>query len=79
MKKEYKGYEYEQNEKGLYDVLTKEGKKWIVDFKTEEDVKAQIDDIIASEEKRGEPTIEDQVTDLQLAVAELAEMIGGNE
>lgn len=86
MKKEYKGYEYSIEENGYTIYL--EGKPYIdqhepyipmKDKTYEENAKAQIDEMIESKERKPEPTVEEQVTDLQLAVAELAEMIGGNE
>lgn len=79
--KEYKGYNYSK-EGQTYTVYTKEGKAWIVGFKTEEDAKAQIDDIVSSEENAQKERItmeslQEQVTDIQLALAELVE--GGIE
>lgn len=75
--KEYNGYNYKK-EGNTYTVYTKEGKPWITGFKTEEEAKAQIDDIIASEENAGKEqatleSLQEQVTDLQLALAELVE------
>ncbi len=75
--KEYKGYNY--NKEGqTYTVYDKQGKAWIVGFKTEENAKAQIDDIVSSEEnsQKEQTTMEslqEQITDLQLALAELVE------
>ena len=70
--KEYRGYT-------VYD---KEGKSWIVGFETEEKAKAQIDSLVeqeenATQEKTKLEQLEAQVTDLQLALAELVE--GGIE
>lgn len=78
--KEYKGYSYSKQGE-TYTVYNKEGKEWIVEFKTEEEAKAQIDDLVKQEENTAteQTTIEslqEQVTDLQLALAELVE--GGN-
>lgn len=74
---EYKGYNYSK-EGQTYTVYDKQGKAWIVGFKTEEDAKEQIDDIVSSEEnaQKEQVTIEslqEQITDLQLALAELVE------
>lgn len=79
--KEYKGYNYSK-EGQTYTVYTKEGKSWIVGFETEEEAKAQIDSIVEQEENaQNEKTeieqLKEQITDLQLAVVELAEN-GGN-
>lgn len=79
--KTYKDYQYNKESDGTYAVYTKEGQPWIVGFKTEEDAKRQIDDIIASEESAGQEqatleSLQEQITDLQLALAELVE--GGN-
>lgn len=79
--KEYKGYNYNKEKDGTYTVYTKEGRAWIVGFKTEEDAKKQIDNIVESEENAGKEqatleSLQEQVTDLQLALAELVE--GGN-
>ncbi len=78
--KEYKGYNCSKDGE-TYTVYTKEGQPWIVGFKTEEEAKKQIDDIINSQEnaKKEQVTLEslqEQVTDLQLALVELVE--GGN-
>ena len=85
--KNYKNYEYSIEENGYTIYL--EGKAFIdqhepyipmKDKSYEENAEAQIDELIASQEKKGEPTLEEQITDLQLALAELAEMIsGGNQ
>lgn len=79
--KTYKDYQYNKESDGTYTVYTKEGKAWIVGFKTEEDTKKQIDEIIASAESAAQEqatleSLQEQVTDLQLALAELVE--GGN-
>ena len=79
--KTYKDYKYNKESDSTYTVYTKEGKAWIVGFKTEEDAKAQIDDIITAEENAGQEqvtmeSLQEQITDLQLALAELVE--GGN-
>lgn len=79
--KEYKGYNYSKQGE-TYTVYNKEGKEWIVGFETEEKAKAQIDDIVASEEKAlQEKTkieqLEEEITNLQLALAEIVE--GGIE
>lgn len=75
--KEYKGYSYSQQE-DTYVIYTKEGKDWIIGFKTEEDVKKQIDKIVSEQEvmQKGKITlesIEQQVTNLELALTELYE------
>lgn len=64
--KEYKGYNYEK-EGQTYTVYNKEGKAWIVGFKTEEEAKEQIDDLVLQEEKTiQEPvSIEDRVSALE--------------
>ena len=83
MKKEYKGYEYSIEENGYTIYL--EGKAFIdqhepfipIKDKTyEENAKAQIDEIINAQQAPAQPTLEEQVTDIQLALAELVE--GGN-
>lgn len=77
---EYKGYNYAKQGQ-TYTVYNKNGKEWIVGFKTEEEAKAQIDDLVLQEEKdmQGKAEMEElkeQVTNLQLAMLELIE--GGN-
>lgn len=81
--KEYKGYEYSIEENGYTIYL--EGKAFIdqhepfipIKDKTyEENAKAQIDEIINAQQAPAQPTLEEQVTDIQLALAELVE--GGN-
>ena len=72
--KEYKGYKYKQ-EGNTWTVYTKEGKAWVVEIPSEEKAKAQIDDIIASQESvQNEKTeieqIKEQITELQLAMVE---------
>jgi len=63
--KTYKGYKYSKVE-DTYIVYTKEGKPWIVGFKTEEDVKVQIDDLVLQEENRqAEISIEERVSALE--------------
>ncbi len=74
---EYKGFNYAKDG-NTYTLYTKEGEPWIIDFKTENAVKEQIDDIVVSQEKiQQEKTkitqLEEQITDLQLALAELVE------
>lgn len=72
--KEYKGYNYSKQGQ-TYTVYDKQGKAWIVGFKTEEGAKAQIDDIVASEEntqkeKTTMESLQEQITELQLAMIE---------
>lgn len=72
--KEYKGYNYDK-EGQTYTVYDKQEKAWIVGFKTEEDVKKQIDDIVSSEENSQKEQItmeslQEQITELQLAMIE---------
>lgn len=78
--KEYKGYNYSKQGE-TYTVYNKEGKEWIVGFETEEKAKAQIDDLVMQEENTQNAKTEieemkEQITDLQLAVAEIVD--GGN-
>ena len=75
--KEYKGYNYSK-EGNTYTVYNKQGKVWIVGFETEEDAKAQIDDLVDQEENaKNEKTemekLQDDITNLQLALAEIVE------
>ena len=77
---EYKGYNYAKQGQ-TYTVYNEQGEEWIVGFKTEEDAKKQIDDLVLQEEKNIQEQTEiealkEQITDLQLALAELVE--GGN-
>ena len=77
---EYKGYNYAKQGQ-TYTVYNEQGEEWIVGFKTEEEAKKQIDDLVLQEEKNIQEQTEiealkEQVTDLQLALAELVE--GGN-
>lgn len=72
--KEYKGYNYEKQGQ-TYTVYDKQGKAWIVGFKTEEGAKEQIDDIVSSEENAQKEQItmeslQEQITELQLAMIE---------
>lgn len=74
--KEYKGYNYAKVGE-TYTVYTKEGKPWIVGFKTEAEAKDQIDDLVLQEENANieQITIEslqEQITELQLAMVEIA-------
>ena len=74
---EYKGYNYGQ-EGQTYTVYNKEGEGWIVGFKTEEEAKAQIDDIVKQEEKAQKEKTEmeqmqEEITNIQLAMAEIVE------
>ena len=76
--KEYKGYNYKKESDNTYTVFTKKGQPWIVDFKTEEEAKKQIDDIIESEESAGKEqatleSLQEQITNLELALAEIVE------
>ena len=77
---DYKGYNYAKQGQ-TYTVYNKQGEEWIVGFKTEEEAKKQIDDLVLQEEKAMQEKTEmealkEQITDLQLALAELVE--GGN-
>lgn len=77
---DYKGYNYAKQGQ-TYTVYNEQGEEWIVGFKTEEDAKKQIDDLVLQEEKNIQEQTEiealkEQITDLQLALAELVE--GGN-
>ena len=77
---EYKGYNYAKQGQ-TYTVYNEQGEEWIVGFKTEEEAKKQIDYLVLQEEKAMQEKTEmealkEQVTDLQLALAELVE--GGN-
>ncbi len=75
--KEYNGYKYSK-EGETYTVYNKEGKQWITGFEAEEGAKAQIDDLVAQEQnaQKGQTTMESlqqQITDLQLAMVEMYE------
>ena len=77
---DYKGHNYAKQGQ-TYTVYNEQGEEWIVGFKTEEDAKKQIDDLVLQEEKNIQEQTEiealkEQITDLQLALAELVE--GGN-
>lgn len=77
---DYKGYNYAKQGQ-TYTVYNEQGEEWIVGFKTEEDAKKQIDDLVLQEEKNIQEQTEiealkEQITDLQLALVELVE--GGN-
>ena len=85
----YKNYEYSIEEDGY--TIYNEGKAWIVQHEPyipdksksyEENAKAQIDEIIASQEsaQQEQATLEslaEQITDIQLALTEIVE--GGTE
>lgn len=65
MEKEYKGYKYKKVGE-TWTVYTKEGKPWVVELLTEEAVKAQIDDIVASEtDSQNEVPLEERVSALE--------------
>lgn len=72
--KEYKGYNY--NKEGqTYTVYNKKGKAWITEFETEEDAKEQIDRLVEQEEnaqneKTAIESLQEQITELQLAMIE---------
>ena len=71
---EYKGYNYKQEEEGTYTIYNEDGKKWIVEIPSEEKAKAIIYDIVKSAEEQATiETLQEQITDLQLALAELVE------
>lgn len=61
---EYKGYNYEKQGQ-TYTVYNKEGKEWIVEFKTEEEAKKQIDDLVLQETTQEPVSIEDRVSALE--------------
>jgi len=74
---EYKGYNYSK-EGETYTVYNKEGEAWIVGFKTEEEAKAQIDDLViqeenAQKEKTQMEQMQEEITNLQLAMLEVLE------
>lgn len=74
---EYKGYNYSK-EGETYTVYNKEGEAWIEGFKTEEEAKAQIDDLViqeenAQEEKTQMEQMQEEITNLQLAMLEVLE------
>ena len=75
--KEYKGYKYSK-EGETYTVYNKEGKDWIVGFKTEEEAKEQIDDLVrqeenAQKEKTKMEQMEEEITNIQTAILEIIE------
>ena len=79
--KQYKGYNYDKVG-DTYTVYNEEGKPWVVEIVTEEKAKEQIDTIIKSKENaQTEQTtmesLQEQITELQLAMVEIAEN-GGN-
>lgn len=64
---EYKGYNYEKQGQ-TYTVYDKQGKAWIVGFKTEEEAREQIDDLVLQEtvqEAVGSVSLEDRVSALE--------------
>lgn len=62
---DYKGYNYAKQGQ-TYTVYNEQGEEWIVGFKTEEDAKKQIDDLVLQEEKNiQEISIEDRVSALE--------------
>ncbi len=64
--KEYEGYNYSKQEK-TYAVYNKQGDIWITGFKTEEEAKAQIDDLVKQEEnaQKNPVSLEDRVSALE--------------
>lgn len=75
--KEYKGYKYAK-EGETYTVYNKEGKAWIVGFKTEEGAKEQIEEIVGQEEKKEKEKTEieqmqEEITNIQKAILEIIE------
>lgn len=61
---EYKGYNYAKQGQ-TYTVYNREGKAWIVGFKTEEEAKKQIDDLVLQETAQEPVSIEDRVSALE--------------
>lgn len=61
---EYKGYKYAKQGQ-TYTVYNREGKAWIVGFKTEEEAKKQIDDLVLQETAQEPVSIEDRVSALE--------------
>lgn len=75
--KEYKGYKYSK-EGETYTVYNKEGKDWIVGFKTEEEAKKQIEDLVRQEEnaqkaKTEMEKMQEEITNIQTAILEIIE------
>lgn len=61
---EYKGYNYAKQGQ-TYTVYNKKGKEWIVGFKTEEEAKKQIDDLVLQETAQEPVSVEDRVSALE--------------
>lgn len=61
---EYKGYNYAKQGQ-TYTVYNKQGKEWIVGFKTEEETKQQIDDLVLQETAQEPVSITDRVSALE--------------
>lgn len=75
--KEYKGYKYAK-EGERYTVYNKEGESWIVGFKTEEEAKKQIEDLVRQEEnaqkaKTEMEKMQEEITNIQTAILEIIE------
>lgn len=75
--KEYKGYKYAK-EGETYTVYNKEGESWIVGFKTEEEAKKQIEDLVRQEEnaqkaKTEMEKMQEEITNIQTAILEIIE------
>lgn len=75
--KEYKEYKYKK-EGERYTVYNKEGESWIVGFKTEEEAKKQIEDLVRQEEnaqkaKTEMEKMQEEITNIQTAILEIIE------
>ncbi len=80
--KEYNGYSYSKVGES-YTIYNENGKAWIEGFETEEEAKKQIDDLIRQKEetRKEQATLEslqEQITNLELALVEIYEMGGKN-
>lgn len=76
----YNGYNYSNNEQFKWFYCVKDTEKpWVTGYESEVDVKQAIDEQVARDNTPAVDPIQDQLEELQLAVAELGEMIGGNE
>lgn len=79
--KTYNGYNYDNNEQFNYFYCVKGTEKpWVTGYESEAAVKTAIDEQVERDNTPAVDPLEEQITDLQLAMAELAELvIGGNE
>ncbi len=80
--KEYNGYTYSKVGE-TFTIYNENGKAWIEGFETEEAAKMQIDDLVRQKETaKNEHTtlesIQEQITNLELALVEIYEKGGTN-